>query len=490
MSENYIRQIIKRTDNELYLGVVGPVRSGKSTFIRRFVEALVLPHVTDEDVYKRVIDELPQASDGRQIMTTEPKFVPNNAVSLMIEDLDVSVRLVDCVGFVIPNSVGYDDEEGPRMVHTPWFEDAIPFKDAAAIGTKKVINDHSTIGIVMTSDGSISDFNRDDYVEAEEKTIQELKVIEKPFIVILNSRHPNLQETRDLAQELQEKYEVPVLPLDVDQLNTSSINDVLKEALYEFKIKELNLRVPNWFSVLKEDHPVKQDFSAMIDRLSDDYQKIREVHNIVDELKENEYIHDCELTGLNPEEGSCEITITCKEELYNQIIEDIVGHQIDDRGDFVRLLQDYAEAKREYDQFATALAMVKQVGYGIATPTTNDMTLDKPELIKSGPRYGVKIKAVAPSIHMIKVDITSSFEPIIGTKEQSEALIEYIMDGYETNPSGVWQKEIFGRTLDEVVIDGIRAKLFVLPDRAKEKLRETLEKVMNQGSGGLIAIIL
>lgn len=490
MSENYIRQIIKRTDNELYLGIVGPVRSGKSTFIRRFVEHLVLPHLSDEETYRRVVDDLPQTSDGRQIMTTEPKFVPNHAVSLVLDDLDVSVRLIDCVGYVIPNSIGYDDEDGPRMVRTPWFEDAIPFKDAAAIGTKKVINDHSTIGVVMTSDGSISDFNRDDYVEAEEKTIAELKQIDKPFIVILNSRHPNLDETVHLADELREKYEVPVLPLDVDQMNESAINHVLKEALYEFKIKELNLRVQNWFSILNDDHPVKQDFNEMIDRLSDDYQKIREVHHIVNELKENEYIQNCELTGLYPDEGACEITITCKEELYNQIIEDIVGHTIDDRGDFVQLLQDYAEAKREYDQFATALKMVKQVGYGIATPTTEDMTLDKPELVKSGPRYGVKLKAVAPSIHMIKVDITSSFEPIIGTKEQSEALIDYIMEGYETNPSGVWQKEIFGRTLDEVVIDGIRAKLYVLPDRAKEKLRETLEKVINQGSGGLIAIIL
>jgi stage IV sporulation protein A len=490
MSENYIKHIIKRTDNELYLGVVGPVRSGKSTFIKKFVETLVLPNVNDENVYKRVIDELPQSSDGRQIMTTEPKFVPNNAVELAIEDLKVNVRLVDCVGFVIPNSLGYEAEEGPRMVHTPWFEEAIPFKDAAALGTKKVIKDHSTIGIVMTTDGSISDFNREDYITAEEQTIEELNQINKPFIVVLNSRHPGLEETVKLSQELQEKYQVPVVPLSVDQLSMKDINTVLKEALYEFQIKELNIKVPNWFSVLRDDHALKQEFNALINNLSDEFKKVREVNNIVEALKMNEFVSDVQLTGLYPEDGACEITVACKEELYNEIIEGIIGHKIEDRGDFVRLLQDYNEAKIEYDTLENAIKMVKQVGYGIATPRTADMQLDKPEIIKSGPRYGVKFKAIAPSIHMIKVDITSTFEPIIGTKEQSEALIDYIMQDYAVDPSSIWNKEIFGRTLDEVVIDGIRAKLFVLPDKAKAKLKETLERVINQNSAGMIAIIL
>lgn len=490
MSENYIKQIIKRADNELYLGVVGPVRSGKSTFIKKFVETLILPNVTDEAVYKRVIDELPQSADGRQIMTTEPKFVPNNALDLKIEDLDVSVRLIDCVGFVIPNSMGYVEEGEPRMVHTPWFDDPIPFVDAAAIGTKKVIKDHSTIGIVMTTDGSISDFSREDYVEAEERAINELKKIDKPFIIILNSRHPELPETKELAEQMREKYAAPVIPFNVNEMNLNRVNDVLKEALYEFKIKELNIKVPNWFSVLKEDHPLKQDFNRMINELSDTYQKVREVNSIVEALKSNAYVQDCQLTGLDPENGACEITIVCKEELYNQIIEDIVGHKINDRGDFIRLLQDYNEAKQEYDMLENAIKMVKQVGYGIATPRKQDMHLERPEIIKSGGRYGVKLKAIAPSIHMIKVDITSTFEPIIGTKEQSEALIDYIMQGTDEDPMCVWDKEIFGRSLDEIVIDGIRAKLYVLPDRAKEKLRETLEKVINLGNSGLIAIIL
>lgn len=490
MSENNIRHIIKRADNELYLGIVGPVRSGKSTFIKKFVEALVLPNIEDEDTYNKVLDELPQSSDGRTIMTVEPKFIPNQTVNLKVDEMDVKVRLVDCVGFVIPGSKGYEDEEGPRMVRTPWFEDAIPFKDAAMLGTKKVIKDHSTIGVVMTTDGSISDFSREDYMQAEESTINELKQIDKPFIMVLNSRHPGHEETIQLGKDLQDKYQVPVIPLSVQDMSVREIDQVLKEALYEFKIKELNIKVPNWFSAIRDDHHLKRDFNELIDNLSNEFKKIRDVNRIVDALRDNEFISDCNLTNMSPEDGSCEITVVCKEQLYNEIIEDIIGKPIDDRADFITLLQDYNEAKREYDSLENAIKMVRQIGYGVATPRPVDMKLETPEIIKQGSRYGVKIKAVAPSIHMIKVDITSTFEPIIGTKEQSESLINYIMQDYASDPNSIWDKEIFGRTLDEVVIDGIRAKLYVLPDSAKAKFKETLERVINQGRGGMIAIIL
>lgn len=490
MSEEYIREIIERTSNELYLGVVGPVRSGKSTFIKKFVESLILPNITDEDLYKKVVDEIPQAADGRAIMTTEPKFIPNQIINLNIDDLEMKIRLVDCVGYVIPNSKGYADEEGPRMVHTPWFEDAIPFKEAAEIGTKKVIEDHSTIGIVMTSDGSIGEFTREDYVEAEERTINELKQINKPFIVILNSRHPQKKETIELRNQLLENYDVPVLPLSVDNITLRDVNKVLKEALYEFKIKELNIKVPSWVSVLRDDHSIKQKFDEVIQNVSNEYQKLREVNKIVDVLKENEFVNDVALTNVDPAVGSAEITVTCKEELYNEIIESIIGKPVDDRGEFISILQDYSEAKREFDNFESALKMVKQVGYGIATPRVEDMKLERPEIVKQGSRYGVKLRAIAPSIHMIKVDIESTFEPIIGTEQQSKDLINYIMRDYDQDQLSIWKSEIFGRSLDSIVIDGINAKLFVLPDNARQKFRETLEKVINKGNGGMIAIIL
>ncbi|ERJ12797.1 stage IV sporulation protein A [Haloplasma contractile] len=490
MSEEYIRQIIERTSGEIYLGVVGPVRSGKSTFIKKFVESLVLPNIDDEEIYKKVLDEIPQSSDGRQIMTTEPKFVPNQIMSLNIDDLEVRVRLVDCVGYVIPNAKGYEDEEGPRMVRTPWFEEPITFRDAAEIGTRKVIEDHSTIGIVMTTDGSISDFDRNDYLDAEERTIEELKTYDKPFIVVLNSKHPQKEETLRLKEEMSERYDVPIVPMNVDGMSTRDVNKVLREALYEFKIKELDINVPSWISVLDDRHPIRVEFDDVISGVSNEFRRLREVEDIVGVLKENDLVRDVSLTNIDPSSGRAEITIDCDEELYHEVIEKIVGNRVEDKAEFVRMLQDYAEAKREFDSIDTAVKMVRQIGYGIATPRLEDMTLERPEITKQGSRYGVKLRAIAPSIHMIKVDVESTFEPIIGSEQQSKDLINYIMKDYDKDPLSIWNAEIFGRTLDQIVNDGINAKLHVMPENARDKFRETLEKVVNKGKGGLIAIIL
>lgn len=486
-----VRQVIERTNGEIYLGVVGAVRTGKSTFIKKFMEALVLPYIEDNEIRNRVVDEIPQSAEGKSIMTTEPKFVPNQTLNIAIDDnLNVNMRLVDCVGFVIPNSKGYEDENGPRMVKTPWFDEAIPFHDAAEIGTKKVIKDHSTIGIVLTTDGSIGDFTRDDYVEAEERVIEELKSYDKPFIVILNSKHPNKEETVNIRQQLVDKYNVPVLNMSVEHLTRADVDKVLQEALYEFKIEQLHVRVPSWINVLREDNQFRQQFYNSIDEYTEQYNKVREVDSLGENLRQLDFIDEVNITEIDPAAGSCTLTVDVNDGAYYDIIEDIIGERVDDRASFLDILQDMSGSSAEFKQYNEAIQMVKTTGYGIASPRVEDMVLDDPEILKQGPRFGVKLKAIAPSIHMIKVNVESTFEPIIGTEQQSKELINYIMKDYERDPLSIWKSEIFGRSLSSIVNDGIRAKLHILPENARYKFKDTLEKVVNESRGGIIAIIL
>ena len=488
--QEIIESIAYKGNGDIYLGVVGAVRTGKSTFIKKFMENLVIPNIEDEYEKKRAMDELPQSAAGKNIMTTEPKFIPSTAARVRIEDFTANIRLVDCVGYVIPAAKGYEDENGPRMVRTPWYDEAIPFVEAAEIGTEKVIKDHSTIGIVVTTDGSIGQINRSDYVEAENLVINELKAINKPFIVLVNSVHPMTPDTIKIVDSIKEEHNVPVLAMNIENMNNKDVDAILKEALYEFPIVEVKVEIPNWIAVLNEDHWLKHEFIEKIRECVVDVDKIKDVDTITTHFINNEYIDKCYLSNLDAKEGSVTLRLHAKEELYNQVLNEIVGFDITSKAKLLEIFQEYNEAKYEYDQIKSALKMVKQTGYGIASPTLADMKLDTPEIVKQGSRFGIKLKAVAPSIHMIRVDVESSFEPIIGSELQSKELINYLMKDYDTNPSNIWKSEIFGRSLDVIVQEGIQAKLSLMPDNARYKLGQTLTKLVNKGSGNMIAIVL
>ena len=484
-----IKSITERTGGELYLGVVGAVRTGKSTFIKKFIENLVVPNIEDEYEKKRALDEIPQSAQGKTIMTTEPKFVPSNAASIKIDDFITSVRLVDCVGYVIPDAKGYEDDNGPRMVRTPWYDEEIPFIEAAEIGTEKVIKDHSSIGIVVTTDGSIGEIKRESYIEAEQRVVSELKEIGKPFIVLLNSTHPMLPETERLAENLKDSYGVPVLPVSVENMGEKDIYSILREALYEFPVLEVKVNMPEWIACLNPDNWLKKIYIEKIRESIIEIDKLRDVEHITTHFSDCEYISKAYLSEVNTATGEVTVTLNAPDDLYNRILKEIIGVDITSRTQLLNMFQEYNEAKVEYDQIKNALKMVKTTGYGVASPTLADMKLETPEIIKQGSRYGIKLKAVAPSIHMIRVDVESTFEPIIGSEMQSKELINYIMKDYDSDASSIWKSEIFGRSLDVIVKEGIQAKLSMLPENARYKLQGTLSKLVNKGANNLIAVV-
>src|SRR5699024_4003776 len=390
------------------------------------MELVVLPNIKEEHERMRALDELPQSAAGKTIMTTEPKFVPNQAVTIEIEEgVDVNVRLVDCVGYAVEGAKGFEDESGPRMVHTPWYEEPIPFHDAAEIGTRKVIQEHSTIGIVVTTDGTIGEIPRSSYIDAEEKVISELKEVGKPFIVIINSARPTDKQTELLRQQIKETHDVPVLAMSVETMNEHDVLNVLRESLYEFPVLEVNVNLPSWVMVLKDDHWLKQSYEEAIESTVRNIKRLRDVSSIINEFTEYEYIEKAQISAVLMGEGIAEIDLFSPQQLYEQVLKEIVGEQITGKDHLLALMQEFTHAKREYDQIAGALQMVKQTGYGIAAPSIKDMELDEPEIIKQGARYGVRLKAVAPSIHMVKVEVESEFAPIIGTEKQSEELVKY-----------------------------------------------------------------
>ena len=488
--QEIIKNIAARSGGDIYLGVVGAVRTGKSTFIKRMVETLVVPNIEDEYERKRALDEIPQSAAGKTIMTTEPKFVPNNAAKIGIDDFSCNIRLIDCVGYVIDKAVGAEDENGPRMVKTPWYNEEIPFVEAAEVGTEKVIKEHSTIGIVVTTDGSIGEFDRADYLEAENRVINELKSIGKPFIVILNSTHPTLPETERLADSLKDEYNVPVMPISVEAMTEKDMYNILKEALYEFPVLEVKVNMPEWIAILNHDHKIKKEYIKCIKESVVEVDKLRDIDSITKHFLNNPMIEKSYLSDVDPSTGIVTINLTAPPNLYNETLTEIIDVDINNKADLLALFQEFNIAKHEYDQIKYALKMVKQTGYGVAVPSLDDMKLNTPEVVKQGPRYGIKLKAIAPSIHMIRVDVESTFEPIIGSEVQSKELIDYLMKDYKTDPKSIWNSEIFGRSLDNIVQEGIQSKINLMPDNIRLKLQQTLTKVVNKGSNNMIAIVI
>jgi stage IV sporulation protein A len=434
---------------------------------------------------------LPHSGAGKTITTIEPKFVPNQAVNIHVsEGLDINVRLVDCVGYAIEGAKGYEDENGPRMINTPWFDDPVPFQEAAEVGTRKVIQEHSTLGVVVTTDGSITDIPRYAYEEVEERVVEELKEVGKPFIMVLNSNRPYSEQTQVLRQELTEKYDIPVMALSVANMGEEEILQVMKEVLFEFPVHEVNVNLPSWVMVLDEDHWLRQEFENSVRETVKDIRRLRDVDAVVDQFTQYDFIDKAALSGMDMGQGIAEIDLYAPDELYDRILTEVVGVEIRGKDHLLELMVEFTRAKKEYDKVAEALKMVRTTGYGVAAPTLDEMTLDEPELIKQGSRFGVRLKATAPSIHMIKVNVHSEFAPIIGSERQSEELVNYLMRDFEQDPLKIWESDIFGRSLNSIVREGIQAKLSMMPENARYKLQETLERIINEGSGGLIAIIL
>ena len=489
--EKIISSIAKRGNGEIYLGVVGAVRTGKSTFIKRFIENLVVPNITDEYEKKHCLDEIPQSAQGKTIMTTEPKFVPSNGATIRVGEFETNIKLVDCVGYVIPEANGFVDEEGnPRMVKSPWFEDAIPFVEAAEIGTEKVIKDHATIGIVVTTDGSFGEIARNSYIEAEEKVITELKNIGKPFIVILNSVHPTNTETQSLARSLSDTYEVPVMPISAELMNEVEIMEILKTALYEFPVLDIKVQIPEWVHVLPNNHEIKMHYLEKIKESVISVEKVKDIESILNHFNDSEYISNSYISELDAATGTVTISLESTNELFEQTLKSIMGDTVTAKAGLLKIFASYSDTKEEMDSLRSAVKMAKSTGYGIVYPTLKELKLETPELVKQGNRYGVKLKAIASSIHMIKVDVESTFEPIIGSELQSKELINHLMRDYETDASSIWKSEIFGRSLEVIVQEGIQAKLSMMPDNTRYKLKDTVTKIVNKGSNTLIAIVI
>lgn len=484
--------IAKRTGGDIYLGVVGPVRTGKSTFIKNFMEKLIIPAIDSPYKQDRAIDELPQSAAGKTIMTTEPKFVPNESVEVTLPgNVKMKTRLVDCVGYLVDEALGHMEDDAPRMVKTPWSEESVPFEKAAEVGTRKVITDHSTIGIVVTTDGSITDISRESYIPAEERVVSELKEIKKPFVILLNSRYPDSDQAETLRQELQEKYDVPVIASDIQNISEQDITSIFERVLEEFPVSEIGFKLPLWFNMLDYNYPLKTEIVDTIrERFGKDF-SIREMNDVIkDILDTTDVFSNITVDRAKMEDGSVKLVMDIKPNVFFKVLSEKTSMEIHDECDVFRAIDDYSSIKKEYDKIKNALEEVRIKGYGIVSPQIDELTLEEPEIVKQGTKYGVKLKASAPSIHMIRADIETEVSPIVGSEKQSEDLVKYLLSEFENDPQQIWHSNIFGKSLHELVNEGLHNKLYKMPDEAQMKLQETLQRIINEGSSGLICIIL
>lgn len=491
MEQSIYRSIAMRTGGDIYIGLVGPVRSGKSTFIKKFMENLIIPRIKSEYKKNRTKDELPQSSAGKTIMTTEPKFIPEDAVNLKIENnINLNVRLIDCVGYVVPSSLGYVENNTPRMVRTPWFEKEIPFNMAAEIGTKKVIQEHSTIGLVMTTDGSINDIPREEYEDAESRVIEELKQIKKPFVVLLNSKNPNSKKTTEIVEQIKQKHNVEVIAINCLELNEEKICKILETVLYRFPVKQINIDIPKWITVLKNDHWLKVEIYEKIKNAFNQKILISQIKNLTKKIEESDHIASADFESIDLGTGVARIAIKLENSIFYKVLSETTGLTIENQEALMPCMVKLAEIKRKYEKIENALAEVEATGYGIVMPTMDELSLEEPKIIKQGGKYGVRLKAQAPSIHMMKAKITTEINPIVGSEKQSEELARYLLNDFEENPQKIWESNIFGKSLHELVNEGLCNKLYRMPTDARIKLQETIERIINEGCNGLICIII
>lgn len=489
-SKSIYQDMVARTKSEIYIGVFGPVRSGKSSFIKKFMDTLVIPNMEDSALIERTVDELPQSSAGRTIMTTEPKFIPEQAIKIKLEDASVfNVRMIDCVGFIMPSAIGYIEENEPRMVKTPWFEEPIPFNMAAEMGTQKVITEHSTVGVLITSDGSITDIPRDEYEEAEERAVKEVNATGKPYVIILNCVYPNTDSAKKLAKELSEKYQVPVIPLNCIDMDESEIKEIIKTLLYMFPVNEVHFNMPKWVLSLDNSHTLK---SSLVNLIRDNMyiNKVKEINNMLNSVSQNEYIEEVRVNELDLGSGTADVKVILKPDLFYKVLGERIGLDIKTESALYDYLVDMADIKKKYQKIEAALKCVEETGYGIVMPEMSDLTLEDPVVIKQNSKYGIKLRANAPSVHMMKANICTEITPLVGSEEQSEELIAYLMNEFSEDPVKIWSSNLFGKSINELVNEGIHAKLSKMPEDAREKVRETIERVINDGCSGLVCIIL
>lgn len=482
--------IKERTNGDIYIGVVGPVRVGKSTFITQFMQKLVLPNISEKNSKERTIDELPQSADGKTIMTTQPHFVPNEAVKIKVANAEMSVRMIDCVGYLISGAMGHVEGEKPRLVKTPWTENEIPFEEAASLGTDKVIKEHSTIGIMVTTDGSVTDIARSNYIEAEEKVVSELKAVGKPFVIVLNSAHPQANETKKLASSLEEKYDVPVIALNALELKDDDVDKVFENLLMEFPIRSIRISMPSWLKALSFDNPIISEIAGEMRNLGSKINRLSDADKNQIAFAESDNFDAITYSNIQAGEGVVKFNVIPKEGLFYKVLSNECGIEIGSDYELLCNIKDLAKAKIEYDKLKDALDQVKESGYGVVEPSSTDFELGQPEIIKQGSRYGVKIKATAPSLHIMRVDVETEVTPLVGSEDQSEDLAKNIVDQFESAPEAIWQTNILGRSLAELVEDNINSKLVMMPAEAQRKMRKTLTRIVNEGKGGVICILL